>query len=156
MPHTNAQVIERFYQAFQKRDGNAMAAWYAPDVTFSDPVFPLLEGPHAGAMWKMLCERAQDLDIQFSSVQANDTDGSAHWDARYTFVHTGRKVLNRIDARFKFKGGLIAQHDDSFSFWTWSRQALGPRGLLLGWTPMIKGAVRKTAAKGLQQFLSKT
>ena len=37
----NKQLIERFYAAFGRRDGDAMAACYAPDASFSDPVFPL-------------------------------------------------------------------------------------------------------------------
>jgi ketosteroid isomerase-like protein len=153
--HRNAQLIERFYTAFQRRDGDAMAACYAPDVKFSDPVFPALVGPRAGAMWKMLCLRARDLSIEFREVQANESEGSAHWDARYSFARTGRSVLNRIDARFRFRSGLIIEHSDAFSFWRWSRQALGPAGLLLGWSPVLKNKVRKTAAEGLEEFLAK-
>jgi ketosteroid isomerase-like protein len=153
--HTNAHLIERFYTAFQSRDGDAMAACYAPDVKFSDEVFPDLRGPRAGAMWRMLCGRAKDLSVEFRDVQANDTVGSAHWDARYTFGATGRKVVNRIDATFRFRDGLISEHRDAFDFYAWARQALGPAGLLLGWTPMIKAKVRKTAAQGLDAFMSK-
>ncbi|MFT4048815.1 MAG: nuclear transport factor 2 family protein [Solirubrobacterales bacterium] len=40
----NAKLIERFYAAFASRDGETMAACYAPDATFSDPVFPDLSG----------------------------------------------------------------------------------------------------------------
>ncbi len=153
--HTNAQLIERFYTAFQKRDGEAMGACYASDVKFSDEVFPDLVGDRARGMWKMLCGRAADLRVEFRDVQANDSEGSAHWDAYYTFTATGRKVVNRIDAKFKFKDGLISEHRDAFDFYAWARQALGPTGLLLGWTPMVKNKVRRTAAKGLDQFMAK-
>src|SRR5512138_893326 len=77
--HTNAHLIERFYTAFQKRDGDGMAACYAPDVKFTDEVFVGLEGERAKAMWKMLCARAKDLTVEFRDVQASDTEGSAHW-----------------------------------------------------------------------------
>lgn len=153
--HTNAHLIERFYAAFQKRDGEGMAACYAPDVKFSDPVFPDLVGDRAKGMWKMLCGRAQDLKVEFRDVQASDTEGSAHWDAYYTFATTGRKVVNRIDAKFKFENGLIKEHRDTFDFWAWSRQALGPTGLLLGWSPLVQNKVRRTAAAGLDKFMSK-
>jgi ketosteroid isomerase-like protein len=153
--HTNAHLIERFYSAFQKRDGDGMAACYAADVKFGDPVFPDLEGDRAKGMWKMLCARGKDLIIEFRDVQATDAEGSAHWDATYTFTATGRKVVNRIDAKFKFKDGLISEHRDAFDFYAWARQALGPVGLLLGWTPMIKAKVRKTAARGLDAFMAK-
>lgn len=152
--HTNAHLIERFYTAFQKLDGAAMAAAYAPDVTFTDEVFVGLQGERAKGMWKMLCSRAKDLTLEFRDVQANDTEGSAHWEARYTFATTGRRVLNRIDARFAFRDGLISAHRDTFDFWAWSRQALGPTGLLLGWSPMLKNKVRATAARGLDAFMA--
>lgn len=156
MAHTHAHLIERFYQAFQKRDDEGMAACYAPDVKFADEVFPDLSGDRARGMWKMLCARAQDLKIEFEDVQANDTEGSAHWDAYYTFAATGRKVVNRIDAKFKFENGLIKEHRDRFDFYAWAKQALGPVGLLLGWTPMIKAKVRKTAAQNLDRFMAKS
>lgn len=151
--HTNAHLIERFYSAFQKRDAAGMAACYAPDVKFGDEVFPDLQGDRAKGMWKMLCERGKDLTIEFRDVQATDSEGSAHWDATYTFSATGRKVVNRIDAKFKFKDGLIIEHRDTFDFYAWARQALGPIGLLLGWTPIIKSKVRRAAAGGLAKFM---
>lgn len=147
--HSNAELVTRFYTAFQRRDGAAMAACYAPGVVFSDPVFPRLEGPHAGAMWQMLCERGTDLEVTFRDVTCDDARGSAHWDARYTFSQTGRKVLNRIDATFEFADGAIVKHIDSFDLYRWSRQALGPIGLLLGWSPVVRNKVRKSAAASL-------
>jgi ketosteroid isomerase-like protein len=144
------QVIERFYQAFSRKDGEEMASLYTDDVRFSDPAFGPLEGEHARNMWRMLTGRATDLEITFSNL----TDTSAHWEARYTFS-TGRKVHNIIDATFQFRDGKIARHDDVFDFWRWSRQALGPAGLLLGWTPILQGAVRKKALAQLATFEKK-
>ena len=40
----NAQVIKRFYDAFARRDGDAMASCYHEDVVFSDPAFGVLHG----------------------------------------------------------------------------------------------------------------
>ncbi len=142
------EVIESFYQAFARRDAEAMAALYADDVRFSDPAFGPLEGEHARNMWRMLAGRAADLQLTFSNV----TDSTAHWEASYTFSATGRKVLNVIDARFEFRDGKITRHDDSFDFWRWSRQALGPAGLLFGWTPLLQKAVRKKALAGLADY----
>ena len=62
---------------------------------------------------------------------------------------------NIIDAEFEFKDGKIFRHDDQFDFWRWSRQALGPAGLLLGWTPILRNKVQKTARKGLEDFIAK-
>nr|QMS48187.1 ketosteroid isomerase-related protein [uncultured bacterium] len=59
-----------------------------------------------------------------------------------------------IDASFRFRDGLIAEHVDRFDFWRWSRMAMGPAGLLLGWTPILKSVVRRSAGKALDAFLA--
>ena len=150
--HPNEQLIQRFYEAFARRDAEAMAACYHRDVEFSDPVFPSLKGDEARDMWRMLASRAVDLEVRFEVRGADDTKGAAHWDADYLFSKTGRKVNNRIDAEFEFEDGLIRRHRDHFDLWRWSRMALGIPGLLLGWSPVIGNAVRKEAAKGLAAF----
>lgn len=152
--HPNVALIERFYGAFQKLDASAMNACYAPDVQFSDPAFPDLQGDRARGMWRMLAARAKDFSLTFSNVQADDHTGSAHWEARYLFSATGRRVHNVIEASFVLRDGLITEHRDTFDFWRWSRQALGPAGLLLGWTPLLRKKVRAQAAKGLEVFLT--
>ena len=150
----NRQLIERFYDAFRRRDGDAMAACYAPGARFSDPVFRDLRGEEPGAMWRMLTSRAEDLQIELVECDAGDDAGSARWLADYTFTQTGRPVHNDVRARFRFADGLIAEHEDSFGLHAWARQALGPSGLLLGWTPLIQGAVRKRARAGLDEFMA--
>ena len=146
------QLIERFYRAFDEGDGDAMAACYAPDVQFSDPVFPDLRGERAGAMWRMLTQAPGDLRIELLEREAAGERGSARWRAHYTFTQTGRPVVNEIRASFRFRDGLIAEHRDEFSFHRWARQALGPVGLLLGWTPFLRAAVRRRAAARLDAF----
>ncbi len=131
-----------------------MVACYAPDVLFSDPVFPALAGDQARGMWRMLTSRATDLRIEFSNVSADGATGSAHWEAWYTFTASGRKVHNVIDASFTFQDGLIATHSDRFDLWRWSRQALGPVGTLLGWSPLLANKVRRQAATALGRYLT--
>jgi ketosteroid isomerase-like protein len=150
--NANEDTIRRFYSAFQKRDAAGMVACYAPDVRFSDPVFPDLEGQRAGAMWKMLCERGKDLKIEFRDVRADATAGSAHWEAWYTFSATGRHVHNVIDATFEFRDGLIVRHTDRFDLHRWAGLALGLPGKLLGWTPLLQNKIRAMAAKGLDDY----
>ena len=149
MAHPNAELLQRFYAAFAARDGAAMAASYTPDAVFSDPVFGELRGDEPGRMWVMLTGRAQDLAITLADHEADGAGGTAHWLADYTFGATGRRVHNDVRARFVFRDGLIAEHHDDFSFHAWARQALGPAGLVLGWTPMLKGKVRGQARAGL-------
>ena len=150
--NANEQLIQRFYSAFQQRDAAGMVACYAPQVRFSDPVFPDLQGPRAGAMWTMLCERGKDLKIEFRDVRADARTGSAHWDAWYTFTGTGRPVHNSIDASFTFADGRIVQHTDRFDLHRWAGQALGLPGKLLGWTPLLQNKIRAMAAKNLDAF----
>ncbi|MFT4621504.1 MAG: ketosteroid isomerase-like protein [Myxococcota bacterium] len=153
--HANADLLTRFYTAFQQRDHATMAAAYAEDARFSDPVFPDLRGGHIGGMWRMLCERGTDLDLTFSAVEADDTQGKAHWEATYTFSATGRKVHNVIDAAFTFRDGRIATHDDTFDLWAWTRMALGPMGMVLGWSSLVQGRVRGQAGQQLERFCDK-
>ncbi|UXI69984.1 nuclear transport factor 2 family protein [Tahibacter amnicola] len=147
-----ADLLTAFYEAFQRRDGAAMAACYAPDATFRDPVFQL-RGNEIGAMWTMLCQRGKDLALTFDVVDAGPDAGRVNWQARYTFSSTGRPVVNDIAAQIRVRDGKIVDHVDTFSFWRWSRQALGPAGLLLGWTPWLRQKVRRQAAEGLARFL---
>src|SRR5947208_16155612 len=130
MDHPNDELIQRFYAAFARHDGDEMAACYAPGARFSDPVFTDLRDEEPGAMWRMLTGRAEDLSVRLAEHEAGDERGSAHWLADYTFTSTGRKVHNDVRAAFRFAGGLIAEHRDAFSFHAWARQALGPVGLV--------------------------
>lgn len=154
MTNPNDELIQRFYAAFAQLDGDVMAACYAPDARFSDPVFVDLQGHEPGAMWRMLTGRAKDLQVKLAEHSADDRRGSAHWLADYTFS-TGRKVHNDVRAQFRFEDGLIAEHRDAFSFYGWARQALGPAGLALGWTPMLRGRVQREARAGLDEFLAR-
>lgn len=148
-------LIEQFYGAFAECDGERMAASYAPVASFSDPVFGALDAREAGGMWRMLTGQATDLRIELLDSQAEDGRGSAHWRAHYTFSQTGRPVVNDVQASFRFADdGLIVEHVDDFDFYRWARQALGTRGLLLGWTPFVHSAVRGRARASLEQFLA--
>jgi hypothetical protein len=148
---SNRALIERLYSALQRRDGAAMTGCYHAQATFTDPAFSL-RGEQIGKMWRMLCSRGADLRVEFANVQADDTSGSVDWQAWYTFSASGRPVHNIIQARLRFTDDLIIEHIDNFDFWRWSRQALGPAGLLLGWSPMLKRKVRSQAALALQRF----
>jgi ketosteroid isomerase-like protein len=151
----NAALIERFYTAFSKRDAEGMVACYHERVVFSDPVFVDLHGVEAKGMWRMLCERGKDLKVEFSGISADAISGKAHWEAWYTFSATGQKVHNIIDAEMKFQDGLIIEHKDRFDLYAWARQALGMKGLLLGWAPPVQNAIRGQARKGLSAFMAR-
>jgi ketosteroid isomerase-like protein len=161
-PSSSKALIEQFYAAFAACDGERMAACYAPVASFSDPVFGALDAREAGGMWRMLTGQAAGLRIELLDSQADGDRGSAHWRAHYTFSQTGRPVVNDVHASFRFGDGgddgdggrLITEHVDDFDFYRWARQALGTRGLLLGWTPFVRSAVRGRAKTSLEQFLT--
>jgi ketosteroid isomerase-like protein len=144
-------LINAFYTAFAQRDWAAMGACYHPEVHFTDPLFDL-HGDQARLMWRMLCTRAKDFQLEFRDVEADASTGKAHWEARYIFSGTGRKVHNIIDAHFTFREGLILRHEDQFDFARWSRQALGLPGLLLGKTGFLKNKVRAQTSAALAAF----
>jgi ketosteroid isomerase-like protein len=150
--HAHEALIREFYAAFARGDAESMARCYHADVLFSDPVFPRLQGREAGDMWRMLLGRARDLRVTLEEASADAEGGRARWTARYTFGRTGRPVVNRVAALFAFRDGLIVRHYDSFSFWRWASQALGPPGAALGWFAPLKWKVRREAAAGLAAF----
>jgi len=153
--HPNAALIKRFYDALGRHDAAAMLACYAPDVRFSDPVFPRLDAGGVATMWRMLCARGKDLRVVASSIDADDAKGRAHWVATYTYSATGRGVVNEIDATFAFDEGRIVRHDDRFDLHRWAMQALGVSGLLLGWASPMQNAIRRKAAQALAAWRAK-
>src|SRR5947207_11399376 len=98
----NAELIEELYAALNRHDGEAMARLYDPAGRFHDPAFGELTGAEAGDMWRMLTDRAEDLEVELVEHSADGDTGTARWVARYTFTRTGRPVVNDVRARFRF------------------------------------------------------
>ncbi len=154
-------TIERLYAAFERLDGAAMQACYAPDARFDDPVFSLQGREQIGGMWRMLCQagREHSRGVWRLSVGAARPLGQGwalRWEVDYRFGATGRAVHNVVHTEIELDAdGLILRHRDRFDFWRWSRQALGAPGLLLGWTGLLRRRVQQTAALGLTRFLAR-
>jgi ketosteroid isomerase-like protein len=149
------QLIKTFYTNFQQRNWRAMLDCYTEDVFFYDPVFGDLEGPQVRGMWEMLLSRPGDLQLEFDHVSGGDGYGSCNWTATYIFTPTGKKVVNRAKAHFTFNKGRISEHQDEFSVWKWSSQALGLPGMLFGWTGVLQKKIRSKTRIALDQFLSR-
>ncbi len=154
MADANTELIERFYDAFDRCDGVAMTACYTADAHFRDPAFGDLNGPEVGAMWRMLTSRAKDLRVNLASHEADGSTGSANWIAHYSFGESGRPVVNDINATFRFSDGLIADHVDDFDFGHWARQALGLQGILVGLLPPLRAKARGRARAQLDEFMA--
>ncbi len=131
-----------------------MTACYHPEATFSDPVFTGLEGDEVGAMWRMLCAQGDDLEVTWSDVWSDGATGRARWEATYSFGPDRRTVRNRIAATFTFDDGLIRTHEDEFDLWRWTRMAVGPVGVLLGWSSIVQDRVRMQAEAGLRRWMA--
>ena len=152
---SHSAVVTRFYEAFARRDAASMAACYHPNASFEDPAFGRLDRAAVCAMWAMLLGRSADLAVTHQVLDEAGSSVTAHWEARYTFTRTGRPVLNRITATFTFEDGLIHTHEDQFSFWAWARQAFGPAGFLVGWTPWFHAKVQAEALRALAAYRAK-
>lgn len=155
-----AALIERFYAAFAVLDSDTMQGCYASNASFRDPVFELSSREQIGSMWRMLCAiiREQGRDawrLEVGKVNCEGATCHVPWQPRYRFSATGRLVHNVVAAMFTCKDGLIVTHHDTFDFWHWSRQALGPTGAVLGWSPWLHNKVRAQAAANLAAFRNK-
>ncbi|MCH6233889.1 nuclear transport factor 2 family protein [Cognataquiflexum rubidum] len=152
----NSKVIHNFYKAFAKGKADEMVSYYHPDVIFEDPVFGVLKGEEAKAMWKMLLNRSKgNLKVTFTDVKVVRNSGEAKWEAVYPFGPDKRMVHNKINAEFEFKDGKIFRHTDKFDLWKWSRMALGIKGTLLGWSPLVQNKIKSQSKTLLTKFLEK-
>ncbi len=147
-------IIENFYRAFDNLDAESMIDCYHKDIKFEDPAFGVLKGEKAKNMWRMLChsQKGKNFKVKASNIVYNNMKGTADWEAYYTFSKTGRKVHNVISAEFEFKDGKIINHFDQFDLYKWSKQALGFKGLLLGWTTFFKKKLNAQTNKLLSDF----
>jgi len=152
----NDAVVRRFYDAFARGDAVAMNACYAPDIEFSDPVFGELRGDLARAMWTMLCGGLRDFSLTYEVLESVGETVRGRAIATYLYSATGRNVRNEITGTFVCRDGAIVRQDDVFDLWKWSAQALGPAGMLLGWTPMMKKKIRTMATGRLEKFINRT
>ena len=149
----NENTIIKFYNAFASANAEKMCELYHQDVEFQDPAFGILKGTEVCQMWRMLIERSVgNLKIDFSEIKATEYLGSAKWIANYRFSKTNRKVVNSVASKFHFKDGLIIKHIDDFDIWKWSKQALGFKGLLLGWTGFMQKQIQKQAIASLKNY----
>tara|TARA_R110002050_G_scaffold204327_1_gene339679 strand:+ start:166562 stop:167029 length:468 start_codon:yes stop_codon:yes gene_type:complete len=153
---SNSEIINRFYTAFQSKNAEGMVKFYANNITFEDPAFGKLNGEDAKNMWRMLCANSSDLELEFQITSSNGNQVTAHWEAKYTFSKTGRKVHNKIDATFFIANNEIISHVDQFDLWSWSQQAMGLTGFLLGWSDFFRKKLQKTTHQTLAKYTSKS
>lgn len=147
-------TIQNFYQAFQALEAEKMVAQYHQDVEFEDPAFGILKGERAKNMWRMLIasQKGKDFQVSYSNLSETVDGGSANWEAKYIFSQTGKKVHNKIAAKFELKDGLIVKHIDNFNLHLWAKQALGFKGLLLGGTSFFQKKLNAQTNRLLDKY----
>ena len=154
--NTNELLISNFYTSFKSLNADGMNACYSDEIVFFDPVFELLEGNQAKAMWRMLCKNARDFSLTFGNIKdMGDDYYTCDWVATYTFSQTGRRVVNNVKAHMKMLDGKIVEHSDGFSLHKWSSQALGLSGRLLGWNSFFQRKIKNASRKKLLAYIEK-
>jgi ketosteroid isomerase-like protein len=148
-------LLPRFYDALARGDWAETAACYRDDARFGDPVFPDLDAREVRAMWKMLLTTGRRLDITYRIVEETASRGACSWEAVYAFSRTERQVHNLIHSEFELREGGIFRQRDTFDFWRWSRQALGPLGVALGWSPFVKVRVQRIGRAALDLSMTR-
>jgi len=129
-PEETRAVLTHLYDSLARRDGEAMAALYAPDATFEDPVFRL-RGADVGKMWIALTRRAKRFEVSYKIAEAGPGSGRVELTASYLFAGR-RPVVNVIVSEIALEKGRIVRQVDRFDFARWSAQALGLPGRLFG------------------------
>ena len=140
-------ALTHFYDALARRDGAAMAARYAPDATFEDPVFRL-RGEQIGRMWTGLLGRAREFGVSYTILDVAPGSGVVECTARYLFGGR-RPVVNAIVSEIVFDGDRIARQVDRFDFARWAAQALGPAGRIFGRFDWFRRSVSRRARRSL-------
>ncbi len=144
----NKKLIDKFYTSFSERNAEKMVECYDANIHFLDPVFGNLYGEQVGKMWRTLIDKSKgNLKITFKDIWADEEYGGASWQAVYFFK--GRKVVNNVEARFRFSESKIIEHSDHFNLWTWSKQALGLAGWFFGWSVLFKNKIQTEARRSI-------
>lgn len=150
---SSEKTIHQLYTSIANGDPSKIEACYAPTVKFYDPTFGNLSGDDVPKMWKMLIKKSNgNLKLEYTVIKCDAYKGTAQWIAIYAFGKDKRTVKNVVRSEFHFKDGLIIKQNDDFNIWTWSKQALGLPGILLGWTGYLHQKIRKQALSSLKNF----
>ncbi|GIZ08476.1 nuclear transport factor 2 family protein [Flavobacterium sp. UMI-01] len=150
---TNEPIIHQFFNGLSKADVLSVVSCYDTNIKFRDPIFGLLTGKDVTAMWSMLLENnKENIKIEIVNSKSDAYLGTAQWIASYTFKPSNKTIVNHITTHFHFKEGLIIKQTDDFDIWKWSRQALGCKGFLFGWTGYMQQKIHEKAIQSLQKY----
>ena len=95
-------LVERFAEAFNRRDVDGLLALFTEDATYADLFF----GPHAGqaalrAMFERMFREGRDYRWQMNSIVMDARRAAAEW----TFSYTATEAVPRSEGRsVRFSG----------------------------------------------------
>ncbi|HKB14232.1 MAG TPA: nuclear transport factor 2 family protein [Vicinamibacterales bacterium] len=149
MPHANALLIERLFDALNRHDHDTMAGCYHEQATFDDIAFHLRRKQRIHEMWRMLCEGDSGIRVDVTSISADDRTGVARVIDKYHLGHD-TPVTSPITSRFAFRDGRIISQVDESDARAWARQAIGGTpGWIIGRSALLRSLL---AAVRLQRF----
>lgn len=125
-PASPEAVMKKFYEAFTAQRPKEFEQLYAPDVKFKDAVFAYSDRKGTMRMWKQILSNPKNtFRFEFDRVEGDVAYG--RWVADYKLG--SRPVHNELETRMVIRDGKIVEHEDSFSWNKWVKQAL-PGGAL--------------------------
>ncbi|MHA7059303.1 nuclear transport factor 2 family protein [Aquimarina sp. M1] len=146
------ELVHTFYTALSNHDAEKMVSFYHDDIVFNDPIFGELKGQTAKKMWYWLFENGKDMQIEYSNVNVNGSEGSAYWEARYSFGKEKKPVLNKVHTYFKFEDNKIIKHTDDFNLHRWAKQTMGWKGEIMGGTTYFKNKLQFKSRRMLENY----
>ena len=98
-------VVERFAEAFNRRDVEGLLSLFTEDATYADLFF----GPHAGqaalrAMFERMFREGRDYRWQMNSIVMDARRAAAEW----TFSYTATAAVPRSEGRSVRFSGMSA------------------------------------------------
>ena len=152
--HPNAALLHTLFTSLDRHDHRTMVRCYRPDATFRDIAFRLTGQKEIHAMWHMIC--VGDIRVAIKDVEADDRAGRARIVDTYTLRdkrQRPRKVVNEIESRFTFDGGLIVSQADDCDPVRWASMAFGGvKGFLAGHSRVVRSYA---ARKKLEEFITR-
>jgi SnoaL-like domain len=148
------QQIRKFYADLEQGRAEACIEQLSAEATFEDPIFGKVAAGEVPSLIRFLCANpSPGRRFEVHEVQIHDHErATLRWTAHYIFPTTGRAVANQIETPMSFRDNRIASYADRFDLWRWMGMALGPVGVLFGWTPILQEKVRSTVHSRFVKF----
>jgi limonene-1,2-epoxide hydrolase len=121
MTDENIALVEKFCQAFSRRDADEILSFFTEDAVYHNMPMPPMTGKQAiRNVIDMFLKPAQAVDFEMLHI-AGEGD-IVHTERIDKFDISGKKVELPVAGVFEVKDGKIAAWRDYFDMATWTRQ----------------------------------